>query len=213
MKQTKVFLLIALITISLNSYSQNADRKNNISIAAGSQGYKGDLGSVWFKMDEELYGFAGIYYNRYLNKSFDLSISLTTGDYGHCVEEDDSLYREDGTEVLNMLGRLTCFIISGKYKFTNGYILKENARIAPYIFFGGGVINMSEHWWPNKERANTGYFGSINGGVGARYNFSEKFNFTYSLGFGYLTTDKLDKRSEGSNDMIMQSTGMLGFNF
>ncbi|MCX6351926.1 MAG: hypothetical protein NTX03_08685 [Bacteroidetes bacterium] len=59
---------------------------------------------------------------------------------------------------------------------------------------------------------NIGSYTSLNGGVGVRYNFLEKYNFTYNLGFGYFTTDKIDFRSEGINDMYMQSTFSLGIN-
>ncbi len=213
MKQFKNVLIIAIIAISNSSYAQTAERKNNISIGGGSEGYKGDLGSVWFKRGEEWYGFAGINYSHYLNKSFDFTTSLTFGDYGHCREADENQYRDDGTEVLNMLGRLTSLVVSVKYKFANGYLLKENARIAPYIYLGAGANNISEHWWKNKTRANTGYFGSFNGGLGAQYNFYKRFNFTYNLGFGYFTSDNVDKRKDGGNDMLMQQSLMLGFNF
>ena len=213
MKQLKFLFLFLLLTVSFSSYSQTADMKSNLSFGGGSEGYKGDLGSVWFKMDEEWYGFVGIFYNHYLNRSFDLITSLTFGDYGHCREKDERIYREDGSEVLNMLGRLTSLVVSGKYKLANGYLLKEKARVNPYIYLGAGINNISEGWWKNHTRATTGYFGSLNYGIGAQYNFCERYNFSYNLGFGYFTSDKVDKRSEGGNDMVMQHAVMLGYSF
>jgi hypothetical protein len=209
----KIVFIVLIITTCISTNGQNANKKNNISIGGGSQGYKGDLGSVWFDLEEELYGFAAVYYNRYLNKSFDLTTSLTYGEFGHCREPDESAYRDDGTEILNMLAGLTTFVISGKYKFANGYLIKEEAKICPYVFLGAGINNITEKFWPDKTRAREGFYGSINMGLGFRYNFSEKFNFTYNLSFGYFTSDNMDKRVEGSNDMYMQNAGMLGINF
>ena len=102
------------------------------------------MGNAWFKLDEEWYGFGNWDYSRYLNKSFDGSATLNTGDYGHCREDDESAIRTDGTEVLNMLGRLTSLVVSSKYKFANGYVLKENAKLAPYVYIGIRIKNMSE---------------------------------------------------------------------
>ncbi len=213
MKQIKNTLLIALIAISINSYGQTVDKKNNISIGGGKESYNGDLGNAWFKSDEEWYGFVCFQYSHYLNRSFDMSASITFGDYGHCREKDESKFRSDGTVVLNMLSRLTSGVVSGKYKFANGYLLKEDAKIAPYIYIGAGINNVSNYWWENKNRVNKGNYTSLNGGFGLRYNCCEKFNFTYNLGFGYFTSDKIDYRSEGTNDMFMQHSIMFGINF
>ncbi|MBL0051816.1 MAG: hypothetical protein IPP29_10065 [Bacteroidetes bacterium] len=48
-----------------------------------------------------------------------MNTSITIGDYGHCRKDGENKYRDDGTEVLNMLGRLTSFVVASKYKFAN----------------------------------------------------------------------------------------------
>jgi hypothetical protein len=151
MKHLKSTLLFLITTISITSYAQTAEKRNNISIGGGSEGYNGDLGSVWFDMDEELYGFVGIHYNRYLTQSFDLTSSLSFGDYGHCRWAGQDQFRPDGSEVLDMLGRLTCLVFSAKYKFANGHIINENAKIAPYLYLGAGINNLSEYWRKTKQ--------------------------------------------------------------
>jgi hypothetical protein len=207
-------ILVGILFISLNtSYAQTQEKKNNLSIGGGQGAYNGDLGNAWFVSDEEWYGFIALHYSRFINKSFDMTSSITFGDLGHCREEDESQFRSDGSEVLNMLSRLTSVVFSLKYKFANGYILKENARLSPYVYLGVGVNNISEYWWSNKNRAIVGNYGSLNGGLGIRYNFLEKYNFTYNMGIGYFTSDKIDNRVEGRNDMFMQQTILLGMNF
>ncbi len=159
--------------MSIQCFGQTADRKNNISLGGGKQSYNGDLGNAWFKADEEWYGFVAANYSRYLNKSFDFNLSVTYGDYGHCREEGESEFRADGSEVLNMLSRLTTSIVSLRYKFSNGYILKENARLAPYIYAGAGFDKLRNTW--SYPRANMGNYTSFNGGLGCRYNITKKY--------------------------------------
>jgi hypothetical protein len=212
-RQMKNKLLVGLIVLSISGFGQTSEKKNNISVGLGTNAYNGDLGNPWFNPKDEWYGVGSLNYGRYLNRSFDISLALTSGDYGHCRDEDDERFRPDGSEVLNMLSRLTTGVIAVKYKFTNGYILNENAKIGPYIYLGGGINNISEYWWANKTRANTGNYGSYNGGLGVRYNVCSHLNVTYNLGFGYFTTDNIDKRAEGTKDMYMQNTILFGVNF
>ena len=203
-------LILFLVNVS---FSQSIEQKNNISIGGGKGAYKGDLGNSWFQPDEEWYGYFALHYNRYINKSFDFGSSLTFGDYGRCREEGDLRYRPDGTEILNMLSRLTSLVVCGKYKFANGYLMKENSKFEPYIYAGAGINNISEYWWEDKKRAIEGNYASLNGGFGVRYNFAKRFNFTYNLGLGYFSSDKIDDRVQGDNDMFMQQSILLGMNF
>jgi hypothetical protein len=213
MKQLSTTILLVLCFVSFDLFAQSSDKKNYFAIGGGKESYNGDLGNSWFKPEEEWYGFISAQYGRYLNKSFDISVSMTHGDYGHCREEGESEFRPDGTERLNMLSRLTTGIISVKYKFGNGYLLQENAKLAPYVYVGGGISNLSNSWWENKNRVNPGNSLSINGGLGLSYNFCKNYSFTYNLGSGYFTTDNFDKRSEGINDMYLQHTLLLGVRF
>jgi opacity protein-like surface antigen len=206
-------LVIALLAVSLYTSAQTSDKKNNISIGGGKESYNGDLGNSWFNPEEEWYGFVNASYSRYLNKSFDVSISVTSGDFGHCRDSDDPAVRPDGSKVLNMLSRLTTGIVSAKYKFANGYILKEQAKLAPFIYAGIGINNVTDYWWADKSRVNAGNYGSVNAGLGLRYNFYKNFNFTYTIGVGYFLTDKIDYRVQGINDMYLQNNFAVGINF
>ncbi len=202
----KNYLIILCVTLTtLGTFAQTKDRKNNISVGGGRESYNGDLGNYWFKYKEEWYGFVKLSYSRYLNKSFDGMIFASVGDLGHCRESDDPV------TVLNYYSRMKSAIVALKYKFANGYILKEDSKILPYIFLGGGVNNLTDIW--NHKDVNPGNYTSINGGLGVTYNFTERFNLSYNLGFGYFTSDALDYIVKGSNDKYMQNTFLMGFNF
>lgn len=196
---------------SLHAFSQTKERKNAITFGGGKQAYRGDLGNTWFDLEEEVYGVAIVNYNRYLNKSFDLLASFTTGDYGHCRMGDDPKYFDDGAEVLNMLSRLNTSMLGLRFKLANGLLLSEESRLVPYVYAGMAINQLKNTWaYP---RVNEGVYTSVNGGAGLRYQIMDKLSIGYNLGIGYFTTDKIDYRDVGNNDMYMQNTLMLGFGF
>lgn len=211
-KLTQLFLAVVMLS-SINGFSQTLtlNKKSTLSFGIGKQSYNGNLGNAWFKMDEEWYVFGSLKYSRLLNKSFDASLSVTHGDYGHCREAEEPQFRPDGTEVLNLLSRLTAAVVTVKYKFANGYLLKENAKFSPFVYAGAGFNNVSNFLWSDKTRVNPGNFSSINGGIGLQYNFYKNFNFSYDLGIGAFTSDDIDFRK--SHDKYLQSNFMFGMSF
>lgn len=199
-------LLIALMAFSIYGMAQTADKKNNISLGGGKECYNGHLGNSWFNLGEEWYGFGNITYSRYLNKSFDAMVNASIGDIGRCRDDDASL------SVLNLYARMTTVVVAAKYKFANGYILKENAKIAPYIFFGAGYNYLVDIW--NHKDCNAGSYLTLNGGVGVNYNFCKRYNIGYRLGIGYYTKPgAVDYITTGMHDMFMQHTFCVGINF
>ena len=201
----RYILLIGLIAISICSNGQTKDKKNNISIGGGKESYNGQLGNSWFNFSEEWYGFVNLSYSRYLNKSFDALAFGTVGDIGRCRDDDAS------HNVLNLYVRMSSAVFALKYKFANGYLLKEDARISPFIFLGAGINNLTDIW--NHIDCNAGNDMTINGGVGATYNFTKRFNFGYRMGFGYFTKPGAMDYSASMRAMYMQNTFCLGFNF
>lgn len=209
--KTKIFSLLLLLCNFC--FAQTSEKPNQLSLGSGRQSYNGDLGNSWFKPKEEYYGFGILSYSRYLNRSFDVMLTVTHGDFGHCREEDESQFRPDGTEVLNMLSRLTVVNLTAKYKFANGYFLKETSKISPYVFAGAGFNNLTDFWWKNKTRVNQGNYSSVNGGLGIQYQFNKKLSLTYTLATGYFLSDAIDFRMEGNNDKYLQHALLVGFNF
>jgi OOP family OmpA-OmpF porin len=198
-------LLFILFISSLAAKAQTVDQKNTISIGGGKECYNGHLGNSWFDPSEECYGFVSISYARYLNKSLDILASCSTGDIGRCREEGADI------SILNLYARMTTGIIAIKYKFANGYLLKENARLAPFLFMGGGINNLTDIW--THYRVNQGNYLTVNGGAGFSYRFATHYNLSYTLGFAYFETDGLDFIETGGHDMYMQHTFTLGYNF
>src|SRR5438105_2322624 len=123
----KYVFTLAIATFAVAVHAQTQTNKINLSAGGGFENYDGDLGSTFFKTHEEVYGFVTLRVGYYLNSSFDVLAYGTKGDFGHCREWGAS------PEILNMRSRMTSFNIALKYKFSNGYLLKENARISPFL--------------------------------------------------------------------------------
>src|SRR5262245_25503180 len=63
-----------------------------------------------------------------------------------------------------------------RYKFDNGYIIKENALFAPYIFAGGGINYMAQ----DQVRGNLG------GGLGFNFWFWKDFGVFIQTAYRYV---------------------------
>lgn len=203
MKQT--FFTLTFFVLTIFAFGQNQNRRFNISGGGGFENYQGDLGKTFFVMHEEMYGFFRLSCDYYLNKSFDLSVTSTIGDFGHCRDWND-----DPTN-LDMRSRMFKIGPSVRYKFANGYLLKENSLFSPFIFAGASFINLKDVW--DGERVNEGNYFSLDGGAGLVCNFTERYSMGYSLGFGYFLSDNLDYADYGSNDFYMQNSFFIGMNF
>jgi len=193
MKNYLLFLLFVVIVIGTKA--QTSTLKNNFSAGFGLQNYN-----------------LCVDYSRYICKSFDATLSLRSGDFGHCREEDEKAIRDDGTEVLNMRSRLTSAIISFRYKFANDCLIKASAKLAPFIYAGAGLNKLRDIWTSAHDRVNEGTYASLNFGAGLRYQITDRYSFSYNLHLGYFMSDAIDKVARGKDDMYIQNIVMLGIN-
>ncbi len=129
------------------------------------------------------------------------------------------------------MGELRSMMISGntfiKYKFANGYILKENSKIAPYVYAGVGINQLTDVM--HRNCVSVGNHLTINAGAGVKYNITERLNIGYKLAVGCFVTKKVyytnamennetekdadDIKMEKRKDFYMQHAVTLGFNF
>lgn len=205
-KRFVIHLCLVLMAVSLSAQTRTA--QNNISAGGGFEQYNGDLGNSFFDFEEEWYGFYSLSYSRYLNRSLDVKASATIGDIGRCFDG----VLAPGEHILMLRSRMTTVGLGVKYKFANGYILKEYSRLAPYVYAGATLVNHRDVWL-HEPRVNEGFYTSLNGGMGISYYLARNLQFTYNLGLGYFTSDALDFISKGGNDMYLQNTFSLGMSF
>jgi len=214
----KGILITACLVLVGSSFAQTSQHRIGITIGGGSQKYSGDLGNG-FKLKNEVWrGGVGLNVNVYLNPSFDISGYGYIGDFGYCqphdmvnkvVAEED---RCDGCVDRLGLGNLSSrMYVTGaqvRYKFNNGYLLREDMRIKPYVYMGVAVNKLTDRMKMNCVDA--GNYLTINSGIGVRYYVNERFNVGYNLNVGYFTSDKLDFLSRGTSDMYLQNSVFLG---
>lgn len=235
MKNHLLFAVLFLSTLSSIGQTKN----NKIGIEAGTylQHYNGNLGNSFFKFNTTAFGGFSAKCGLYLNKAFDLNVGGTMGHFGYCQTEEDKKrvvsIEQRCPGCINRLGmgELRSLMISGniaiKYKFANGVFLKENSKLAPYIFVGLGINYLSDNM--KRNCVNVGTHFTINGGVGIKYNINERLNIGYNLAVGCFMTKKVyytnstqngdvdkdadDIKMEKRKDFYMQNAVTFGVNF
>lgn len=231
-------IIAALLLSTLSSIGQSKNNKLGIEGGAYLQHYNGNLGSSFFKFNTTAFGGSSLNLGLYLNKSFDLNVGGSIGHFGYCQTAEDKKrivsieQRCPGCTNQLGMGELRSLMISGniavKYKFANGIFLKEDSKLAPYIYAGAGINRLSDNM--RKNCVNVGTHFTINAGAGIKYNFNERVNIGYNLGIGCFVTKKVyytnaiaedndaekdvdDIRMEKRKDLYMQNALTLGINF
>lgn len=230
-------LISALVLSTLSAIGQNKNNKIGIEGGTYIQQYNGNLGNSFFKFNTTAFGGFSANCGLYLSKSFDLNIGGTIGHFGYCQTEEDKkrvvsiAQRCPGCTNSLGMGELRSLMVSGniavKYKFANDVFLKENSKLAPYIYAGLGINHLSDNM--KRNCVNVGTHFTINGGVGIKYNINERFNIGYNLAVGCFMTKKVyytnaiqngdvdkdadDIKMEKRKDFYMQNAVTFGMNF
>jgi hypothetical protein len=197
--------LIIILTISVIRLSgQTLDRKFSMGVFIGKTEYLGDLGNGFLDFAPH---YASIEFAAgwYLNRSVDLAIQGEYGDYGY--------FRDYFT---NFLARKTQATLLLKYKLNNGYILKENARIAPYLAIGGGIAGFV----PGREleespgdRTYSGIDGIFPFGAGVKFRIIPAIYLEYQFLNNLTSGDLRDMAVAGGNDRFFTHSLGIGLNF
>lgn len=198
---TFTLLLLFNLFFTTNNLAQTHERKWNVGTLAGFSVYAGDLGNsitdFTYSAIRENPTF-GVNICRYLTPSFDVSLNTTIGSWGYYLNYQKVFKGTMAHANLNL-----------KYKFNNGYMLAENARMAPYLFAGAGITSLTG------ERINSGLDNPIVGGIGFRLKITPTFNLVYQATFGYMSTAHNNPQTNslpptGTDQFMLH---MLGFTF
>ncbi len=203
MRSQVLFFISVFLFVSPSIWGQ--DKFYNVGANAGigvNQSYS-DLGDAFFRFERPAYGFGTVNFGFYLNRSFDLNIGFSYGGYGYFTPADSAL---------NLRGRMGQAQLVGRYKFANGYILKEDSRWKPFVYLGAGAINFTEV--PNEEvqRINNQSAFTANAGAGLTYQLNNRYGLTYNLGYIWVDSDDVDFRIGKSNEQVLQHSITLGMN-
>lgn len=147
--------------------AQTAEKKWGLGFYGGALQYRGDAGNEFFNFEPFRPTF-GVSLGRYLNPWLDITGNIGVGGLGY--EGFVPAFRGD----------LYNLDIVARFKFNNGKWLKEDARIAPYVFLGiGDAVYKDAVYFP-------------------RTNFTVDFNFPMGAGFNIRLTDNASLRLQSS---------------
>lgn len=210
MKNGKIYTLALLLTLVFSSSllnAQTAENKWGIGLNLNTTDYRGDIGNDFWSFDMGNLGF-GVSVSRYLCPTFevvaDLSYLNTESTHG-LRSFDADLFMAD----LNL-----------KFKFNNGWLLKENSKLAPYLLAGGGHSYVKTKGFYNSD-TNHKFDKSYNNanffyGAGFAIKLNEKLALDLQGGIYYPLRDRYDgvrskmRDTEKYNDKFMKfSAGIV----
>ena len=181
---------LALGTVMLgmaapHSQAQTADRKTAISANIGLLQYRGNMGNdFWNRSGVDLEVGGGGTISRYLSPSFDLALLgyYQTYKFSSQVRAGDNFEARVGMVDLGL-----------KLKLNNGKILKEDARIQPYLMGGGGAFLTNSTGTANGRS----YFNQIRrpevfGLAGIRVRLSDVVSLDLTTSQHYPFTERVD---------------------
>ena len=199
MKKLILFTFIFALTFSLNA--QTADDPWWINIEYGNN-------KLDFRSFEGMFDFGNfetsairVGMDRYINPSFDLELGLS---YGNLIYET----------IWN--SQLFDFDLRAVYKLANGYLLKEESKLAPFVFVGIGASSF-RNIEPYYQEYEDGLYGNMPLGLGLEFKATEgasivgKMTYNksisnapnymqYNLGVSFSIRSKKDSDGDGVYD-------------
>jgi outer membrane protein OmpA-like peptidoglycan-associated protein len=115
----------------LMATAQTADNKIAVGLHFVKNEYNGDYGNGMFDFGKKMYTGLGLSAGYFLSPSFDLGLQGSYGTFGYSVTNSE-------TEANRFLGNKFDMSLFSHYKLNNGYILKEDAKLSPFVSLGLG---------------------------------------------------------------------------
>ena len=164
----KIFIVLLAAALIGNVSAQTSETKNSVGGSFIWNNFQGPLGAIKdIKLqDNDFQGFS-FNYARFLNKSFNARVPLGFGtmNYPTFIDKNKVITETQSTTV----GSLGLHLI---YKFNNGYILQEEAFVAPYLYAGiNGLYGV-----PDAKVKNSNLDFTVPVGAGIKFRFDEVLN-------------------------------------
>lgn len=199
----KLFTLFFLFTTLFVS-AQTKQKPWGAGIYLGKEEFNGDLGDASFRWNKAFYVFGGLSLSRYVSPSVDVQIGLTAGEIGYWNNGDSVDFRNNRFQG-NFYGNHYQGSVIAKFKFSNGYMLKENTRFQPYAFIGMGLSYISgdrvyyggmRHTYVASEAHD--YIVPV--GIGTNVRITDRIFLNAQISFAYTDHDDRDGVSLRNND-------------
>lgn len=199
-------LLAAFMAIMLSiSYSgilaQNAELKWSLGFHCTIIEPKTSIQDDFFKLKVNRTTFGqGLSLSRYLNSSFDLGLFVSTGRMSQAVSRNrlDDLFYSGALKL--------------RYKLYNGYLLKEEAIIGPYLTGGLGIINAEVDAFSDAQGAvsESVVQADLFIGAGIRFRLSDYVSLDWQTALHMPTDNTWDANTGGDKDQFLEhSLGLI----
>jgi len=205
----KKILFIVSLTSTIFINAQTSNHAWGIGLNLGTKDYRGDGGSGILFNDVNLN--PGLRIARYLSPSFDMGLSGSFGRY------DFTNTAKDSSNNLLPGFRTTAWDanINMRYKFNNGYILKENSLFQPFVTVGMGYANfMNRKTAYNNSNIKEGGI-NIPLGVGLNVKMNKRWAVSLMSTYNFNNVDKYDNLSDikRNNDKYLHTSIGVVYHF
>ncbi|MGD1844773.1 MAG: OmpA family protein [Salibacteraceae bacterium] len=197
----KTLLLLTAFGFCFSLMAQNATRTWGLGAHFGTMQYAGDLGNEMFTTTD-LHAAGGLSLNRYLTNSFDGLLMVSHGllDY----KGDTSGFKTFTTN----------FDLMARYKFNNGYLLKEDFPIAPFLQAGVATALTKAGHYANDFEMDFNF--PMGGGI--KFQVAEPLSVVLQTTYHYTLSDFYDADSrtqelDNTRDQFLTSTVGIVYNF
>ena len=176
-------LLAIILTVTQLLSAQTVDNKFAIGVNLIKNEYNGDYGSAIWNFNQNYYG-GGLSLGYYLNPSFDLGLQGTLGSYGYKESIENRFWggKYDGS-------------LYAHYKLNNGYILKADSKLSPFISLGLGFANYfvynDAYPWPTIITGKVDFVVPV--GLGLKYQINKSIAIQYQYLYNYTSSDIHDE--------------------
>ncbi len=204
----RIVLILVGVLVFTSVFAQDASRKWSVGLHGNLNAYQGDLGNGFFEFDEIWKDEGiGVSLEYYLSPAFDVTLK---GTYFHLDYKDDNgTYSKGKGGYADLVGadygswRFNGDMLTGtanlKFKFNNGWLLKEESLIAPFAIGGVGVMRIHSESFRNTRRNSKNYSNmALYYGAGLNFRLSEYFNMIFEAGVYNPMTDVYDGIDRGT---------------
>jgi outer membrane protein OmpA-like peptidoglycan-associated protein len=193
--KNKILLLMAFAIASQFMKAQTADYKFAIGLNVLRNEYNGDYGNGIFNFTQVMNPGVGLSLAYYLNPSFDLGLQSSYGMYG--------FYESDANRFTGMKFDMSVYT---HYKFNNGYFLKKDSRLSPFLSLGVGFATYGINSQVDKSGSDPSLYPTIitKGvdliipvGAGLKYQITQAFAIQYQYLYNITNSDIHDQNRTG----------------
>ena len=188
---------------------------HSLELSGGIREYMGDLGSsVGFARRPDYQG-GQVNFGYYVSPALDLVTNFSFGEIGYSRKWEGFNLRKE-YQWQSFRASTMDLTVGARYKLNNGFILPEDAKIAPYFQAGvGGFYAFSQTTWGpdayvqdefyadvTKKRAVTDMNGAVQGAFGVNVYLTERIGLRYSFTATYTMSDIWDGANGGTPDPV-----------